>query len=163
LYTVPRPRKGPARAGDKGSDRNPPINDAKSTYDSVIVSENDPDLCAEWQGVQNNPLGAVTYMLFAAEKGDINTIIGGIAPDWGPFGSLGNEARVMIEVVMAVAILLCLGIAIWGAAKQRIGATALRDTFSAEQGKGLIIAGLTGVFIIGSLGTLFTIVYGMAV
>lgn len=102
-------------------------------------------------------------MLFAADKGDINTIIGGIAPDWGPFGSLGNEAKVMIEVVMAIAILLCLGIAVWGAAKQRIGATALRDTFSAEQGKGLIIAGLTGVFIIGSLGTLFTIVYGMAV
>jgi hypothetical protein len=102
-------------------------------------------------------------MFMAAAKGDINTIIGGIAPDWGPFGSLGNEARVMVEVVMAVAILLCLALAIWGAAKQRIGATALRDTFSAEQGKGLIIAGLTGVFIIGSLGTLFTIVYGMAI
>ncbi len=53
-------------------------------------------------------------MLFAADEGDINTIIGGIAPDWGPFGSLGNEAKVMIEVVMAVAILICLGIAIWG-------------------------------------------------
>ena len=102
-------------------------------------------------------------MYLAAAKGDINTIIGGIAPDWGPFGSLGNEARVMVEVVMAVAILLCLALAIWGAAKQRIGATALRDTFSAEQGKGLIIAGMTGVFIIGSLGTLFTIVYGMAI
>ncbi|MEV0370985.1 MULTISPECIES: hypothetical protein [Streptomyces] len=101
--------------------------------------------------------------LAAPDKGDITTIIGGIAPSWGPFGSLGTEARVMIEVVMAIAILLCLGIAIWGAAKQRIGATALRDTFSAEQGKGLIVAGLTGVFIIGSLGTLFTIVYGMAV
>ncbi|CAM5259762.1 hypothetical protein SALBM311S_05153 [Streptomyces alboniger] len=75
-------------------------------------------------------------MFFAADKGDINTIIGGIAPDWGPFGSLGNEAKVMIEVVMAVAILLCLGIAIWGAAKQRIGATALRDTFSAGTGQG---------------------------
>ncbi len=158
-----RPPRGAADAGDKGFVRNPPTNDAKSTCDSVIVSDNGGDLCAEWQGRQNNPLGAVTYMLFAAEKGDINTIIGGIAPDWGPFGTLGNEARVMIEVVMAVAILLCLGIAIWGAAKQRIGATALRDTFSAEQGKGLIIAGLTGVFIIGSLGTLFTIVYGMAV
>jgi hypothetical protein len=102
-------------------------------------------------------------MYLAAAKGDINTIIGGIAPDWGPFGTLGNEARVMVEVVMAVAILLCLALAIWGAAKQRIGATALRDTFSAEQGKGLIIAGLTGVFIIGSLGSLFTIVYGMAI
>lgn len=94
---------------------------------------------------------------------DINTIIGGIAPNWGPFGKVGTEARVMIEVIMATAILLCLGIAVWGAAKQRIGATALRDTFSAEQGKGLIVAGLTGVFIIGSLGTLFTIVYGMSI
>src|SRR3954468_15186576 len=100
-------------------------------------------------------------MLFAADKGDINTIIGGIAPDWGPFGALGAEAKTMIQGVMAVAILLCLGIAIWGAAKQRIGATALRDTFSAEQGKGLIIAGLTGVFIIGSLGPLLSIAYWM--
>jgi hypothetical protein len=99
----------------------------------------------------------------APTTNDINTIIGGIAPNWGPFGQVGNQAKVMIEVVMATAILLCLGIAVWGAAKQRIGATALRDTFAAEQGKGLIVAGLTGVFIIGSLGTLFTIVYGMAI
>ncbi|MDH6118251.1 hypothetical protein ABH930_003490 [Kitasatospora sp. GAS204A] len=98
-----------------------------------------------------------------APKGSIDTIIGGIAPDWGPFSTLGSEARIMVEVVMAVAILACLAIAVWGAAKQRIGATAMRDTFSAEQGKGLIIAGLTGVFIIGSLGTLFTIVYGMSI
>ena len=65
-------------------------------------------------------------MLFAADKGDINTIIGGIAPDWGPFGALGTEAKTMIQVVMAVAIMLCLGIAIWGAAKQRIGAMEVR-------------------------------------
>lgn len=130
----------------------------KSTSRTNKQNQTDPS-----RTKRNYPPGAVSYMLMAADKGDISTIIGGIAPDWGPFGSLGNEARVMIEVVMAVAILLCLGIAIWGAAKQRIGATALRDTFSAEQGKGLIIAGLTGVFIIGSLGTLFTIVYGMAV
>jgi hypothetical protein len=98
-----------------------------------------------------------------AQEGDITTIIGGIAPDWGPFASLGEEARTMVQVIMALAIIICLGIAVWGAAKQRIGATAMRDTFSAEQGKGLIVAGLTGVFIIGSLGTLFTIVYGMAI
>ncbi|GAA1932738.1 membrane protein [Streptomyces sodiiphilus] len=102
-------------------------------------------------------------MFLAAEERDITTIIGGIAPDWGPFATLGNEARTMVQVIMALAIIICLAIAIWGAAKQRIGATAMRDTFSAEQGKGLIVAGLTGVFIIGSLGTLFTIVYGMAV
>ncbi|MGP3970496.1 hypothetical protein [Streptomyces sp. 6N223] len=97
------------------------------------------------------------------EDEDINEIIGGIAPDWGPFGALGEEARTMVQVVMALAILICMAIAIWGAAKQRIGSTALRDSFSAEQGKGLIVAGLTGVFIIGSLGTLFTIIYGMAI
>ncbi|MBC3843535.1 hypothetical protein GXW82_35020 [Streptacidiphilus sp. 4-A2] len=102
-------------------------------------------------------------MYLSANKNDISTIIGGIAPNWGPFAGLGTEARTMVDVIMAVAILGCLAIAIWGAAKQRIGATALRDTFSAEQGKGLIVAGLTGVFIIGSLGTLFTIVYGMAI
>ena len=101
--------------------------------------------------------------MFLAQEDDITSIIGGIAPDWGPFSSLGAEARTMVQVVMALAIIICLGIAVWGAAKQRIGATAMRDTFSAEQGKGLIVAGLTGVFIIGSLGTLFTIVYGMAV
>lgn len=94
---------------------------------------------------------------------DINRIIGGIAPDWGPFGAVGDQARTMIQVIMALAILICMGIAVWGAAKQRIGSTALRDSFSAEQGKGLIVAGLTGIFIIGSLGTLFTIVYGMAI
>lgn len=136
---------------------------AKPSHAGGFISEDSGDAPCRPAGVTNDPTGAVSYMYLAAEKGDITTIIGGIAPNWGPFGSLGAEAKIMIEVVMAVAILLCLGIAIWGAAKQRIGATALRDTFSAEQGKGLIVAGLTGVFIIGSLGTLFTIVYGMAI
>ncbi|MDT0321103.1 hypothetical protein E1265_19315 [Streptomyces sp. 8K308] len=102
-------------------------------------------------------------MLLAAEQDDINEIIGGIAPNWGPFAQVGDQARTMIQVIMALAILICMAIAIWGAAKQRIGSTALRDSFSAEQGKGLIVAGLTGIFIIGSLGTLFTIIYGMAI
>ncbi|MDT0270375.1 hypothetical protein RM844_29295 [Streptomyces sp. DSM 44915] len=102
-------------------------------------------------------------MLLAAEEDDITNIIGGIAPDWGPFAAVGNEARTLIQVIMALAILICMAIAIWGAAKQRIGSTAMRDSFSAEQGKGLIVAGLTGIFIIGSLGTLFTIIYGMAI
>jgi hypothetical protein len=100
---------------------------------------------------------------FLAASGDINNIIGGIAPDWGPFGELGREGKIAVEIIMAAAVLICLGIAAWGAAKQRIGSTALHDSFAAEQGKGLIIAGLTGVFIVGSLGTIFTIVYGMSI
>lgn len=94
---------------------------------------------------------------------DIDTIIGGIAPNFGPFADLGREGRIVVEVIMAAAILVCLGIAAWGAAKQRIGSTAVHDSFSAESGKGMIIAGLAGVFIVGSLGTIFTIVYGMAI
>jgi len=100
---------------------------------------------------------------FLAAGGDINNIIGGIAPDWGPFGALGREGKIAVEIIMAGAVLICLGIAAWGAAKQRIGSTALHDSFAAEQGKGLIIAGLAGVFIVGSLGTIFTIVYGMSI
>lgn len=101
--------------------------------------------------------------LLAAGSGNIGPIIHGIAPNWGPFGSLGSEAKVLIDVLMAAVIVMCLALAAWGAAKQRFGSTATRDSFSAEHGKGLIIAGLTGVFLVGSLGTLFTIVYGMAV
>lgn len=98
-----------------------------------------------------------------AAPGNISQIIGGIAPNWGPFGQLGAEGKVAIEVIMAAVILCCLGLAVWGAAKQRFGVTATRDSFSAEQGKGLIVAGLVGVFLVGSLGTIFTIVYGMAI
>ena len=39
----------------------------------------------------NYRIGAVSYMNLAADKGDISTIIGGIAPNWGPFGSLGKR------------------------------------------------------------------------
>ena len=50
-----------------------------------------------------------------------------------------------------------------GAAPGLVGSTALHASFAAEQGKGLILAGLAGVFIVGSLGTIFTIVYGMSI
>ena len=70
---------------------------------------------------------------------EIDTIIGGIAPNFGPFADLGREGRIVVEVIMAAAILVCLGIAAWGAAKQRIGSTAVHDSFSAESGKGMIV------------------------
>ena len=40
--------------------------------------------------------------------GNIGQIINGIAPDWGPFGQVGQQAKVLIEVIMAAAILICL-------------------------------------------------------
>lgn len=107
----------------------------------------------------------LTHVLGQAKSGggSISNVIGGVAPNWGPFGAVGAQGKVLVEVVMAAVVLTCLGIAAWGAAKQRLGTTATKDAFSAEAGKGLIIAGLTGVFLIGSMGTLFTIVYGMAI
>ena len=99
----------------------------------------------------------------AASNGDIGKVIDGIAPDWGPFGQLGDRARTLVQALMAAVILMCFALAAWGAFKQRFGASATRDVMAAEHGKGLIIAGLTGAFIVGSLGTLFTIVYGLAV
>jgi hypothetical protein len=103
-------------------------------------------------------------MALHAGNGNVNTVIGGLAPNWGPFGQLGNQARVVVEAIMAVAILVCLSMAVWGAARQRIGASGgMASMNAAETGKGLIVSGLLGVFIIGSVGTLFTIVYGMAI
>jgi TRAP-type C4-dicarboxylate transport system permease small subunit len=103
-------------------------------------------------------------LIHANGPGSISTIIGGIAPNWGPFAGLGNQARAVVEVIMAMAILVCFGLCAWGAARQRIGqGNGMASMTNAEQGKGMIISGLVGVFIIGSLGTVFTIVYGMAI
>jgi hypothetical protein len=49
--------------------------------------------------------------ILVSGNGDIHGIIGGIAPNWGPFGALGQEARVLVEVIMATSLLICLGIA----------------------------------------------------
>ena len=109
------------------------------------------------------PARGFHFQQLLAFTGGGKTIVGGLLGGWLAVELLKRLAHIRSRTGDLFAVPLCLGIAIWGAAKQRIGATALRDTFSAEQGKGLIVAGLTGVFIIGSLGTVFTIVYGMAV
>jgi hypothetical protein len=96
-------------------------------------------------------------------EGDISNVIDGISPDWGPFGQVGDRGRTLVQALMAAVILMCFALAAWGAFKQRFGASATRDVMAAEHGKGLIVAGLTGAFIVGSLGTLFTIIYGLAI
>lgn len=85
----------------------------------------------------------------------------GTQPSWGPFAGLGTQAKVLIDVVMAAGLVVCFAIAAWGASKQRIGSSS-RNSMHAEEGKGLIVSGLAGAFIIGSLGTIFTIIYGLA-
>src|SRR5213595_3543604 len=87
----------PGRSRRHGTVGTRPRNGAKCAGIGANLGKNGSDLCAASEATELPTWGGELHMLLAAEKGDISTIIGGIAPDWGPFGSLGNEARVMIE------------------------------------------------------------------
>jgi len=97
-----------------------------------------------------------------AGSGNIGTVIGGVSPGWGPFGALGRSATTVIDLTMAVVLVICFGVAIVGAAKQRVGSSG-RNSMHSEEGKGLLISGLAGAFIVGSLATVFTVIYGMSI
>jgi hypothetical protein len=94
--------------------------------------------------------------------GGISSVVGGVSPSWGPFGSLGAQATTVIDVVMAAVLVICVVIALFGASKQRFGG-ASRNSMHAEEGKSLLISGLAGAFIVSSLMTLFTVTYGMGI
>jgi hypothetical protein len=94
--------------------------------------------------------------------GGIGSVVGGVSPSWGPFGALGSQATTVLDVIMAVVIVVCLGIAIFGASKQRFGGTS-RNSMHAEEGKSLLISGLAGAFLVSSMLTIFTVVYGMGI
>lgn len=99
---------------------------------------------------------------YQAANGSINGVVGGVAPNWGPFAALGGTAVTVIDVVMAAVIVICMLVALAGASKQRVGASS-RNGMQAEEGKGLLISGVAGAFIVASLGTVFTIVYGLGI
>ena len=92
--------------------------------------------------------------------GDISGVVGGVSPGWGPFGSLGTQAKVLIGVVMAGIAVACLVMALIGAAKQRVGGVG-GNSMRSEDGKSLLISGVAGMFLVASLGTIMTVVYGM--
>jgi hypothetical protein len=94
--------------------------------------------------------------------GDIGGVVGGVSPSWGPFGSLGTQAKVVIGVVMAAVIVACFIMAALGAAKQRVGGTG-GNSMRSEDGKSLMISGIAGVFLVASLATIFGLVYGMGI
>ena len=97
-----------------------------------------------------------------AASGGIGGVVGGVAPNWGPFAALGATAVTIIDVVMASVIVICMVVARVGASKQRVGACS-RNGMQAEEGKGLLISGVVGAFIVASLATVFTVVYGMGI
>ena len=100
-----------------------------------------------------------------AGGGSIGSLVNGVAPNWGPFAALGSTAQTVIEALMAAAIIVCLGTAAWGASQIRLGNSSMgsHDTVMVDKGRKMLVSSLIGVFIVGSLGTLFTIVYGLAI
>ena len=102
------------------------------------------------------------YVAAPAPPGGIGAVIGGVSPGWGPFAALGAQAVTIIDVTMAVVLAACFVLAIIGASKQRVGGAG-RNSMQAEEGKGLVISAIAGAFLVASLGTIFTIVYGLGI
>jgi thiol:disulfide interchange protein len=97
-----------------------------------------------------------------AANGSIGFLVGGIAPDWGPFAALGVTARTVVEVIMAAVVMALLGRAALGAYNIKIG-EGQQDIAQVSKGKKEVGGSLIGAFVVGSLATIFTIVYGMGI
>lgn len=106
---------------------------------------------------------SVTHDLVGlAANGEIGTLVNGLSPDWGPFGALGEQGRIVIQVIMAGVVLALLGRAALGAFHLKVG-EGQNDVAQVSKGKKEIGGSLMGAFVVGSLGTIFTIVYGMGI
>ncbi|MGA5124409.1 hypothetical protein ACPCAG_14020 [Streptomyces pseudogriseolus] len=97
-----------------------------------------------------------------AANGSIGNLVNGIAPDWGPFAALGDTARTVIQAIMAGVVLALLGRAALGAFHIKVG-EGQHDVAQVSKGKKEVGGSLIGAFVVGSLGTIFTIVYGMGI
>jgi hypothetical protein len=101
-------------------------------------------------------LNVTDTRLFGADT-DLFT---GLRPDWGPFGALGDKGRMIIQVVMAAVLLLLIARSLVGAGKMRVGRES-HNSLAAEEGRKEVLSGLSGAFLVASMGTIFTLVYGM--
>ncbi|MCP9946000.1 hypothetical protein LUX12_16290 [Streptomyces somaliensis] len=102
------------------------------------------------------------HVVTLAANGSIGNLVNGIAPDWGPFAALGNTARTVIQTIMAGVVLALLGRAALGAFHIKVG-EGQHDVAQVSKGKKEVGGSLVGAFVVGSLGTIFTIVYGMGI
>ncbi|MGW7295377.1 hypothetical protein ACWGIB_23665 [Streptomyces xiamenensis] len=102
------------------------------------------------------------HTLVLAANGGIGSLVNGVAPDWGPFAALGDTARTVVQVIMAGVIVALLGRAAFGAFHIKIGESQ-HDVAQVSKGKKDVGAALVGAFVVASLGTVFTIVYGMGI
>ena len=102
------------------------------------------------------------HVVMLAANGSIGNLVNGIAPDWGPFAALGDTARTVIQAIMAGVVLALLGRAALGAFHIKVG-EGQHDVAQVSKGKKEVGGSLIGAFVVGSLGTIFTIVYGMGI
>lgn len=102
------------------------------------------------------------HVVTLAANGSIGNLVNGIALDWGPFAALGNTARTVIQAIMAGVVLALLGRAALGAFHIKVG-EGQHDVAQVSKGKKEVGGSLIGAFVVGSLGTIFTIVYGMGI
>ncbi|MCM2388776.1 hypothetical protein [Streptomyces albipurpureus] len=107
-------------------------------------------------------MSASQELVILAANGDIGSLVDGVAPDWGPFAALGATARTVVQAIMAGVIVSLLGRAALGAFHIKVG-EGQHDTAQVSKGKKEVGGSLIGAFAVGSLGTIFTIVYGLGI
>ncbi|PCG82289.1 hypothetical protein CIB93_30750 [Streptomyces sp. WZ.A104] len=93
----------------------------------------------------------------------VNDVIGGVKPTWGPFGALGNTSKVIIGVIAAIVLAVSAGTFLLGVAKSKGWFGSGNSTMHTDQGKGQIVGGLAGIFLVASAATIFGLVYGMGI
>ncbi|MFH8359575.1 hypothetical protein ACH4FV_08270 [Streptomyces anulatus] len=90
-------------------------------------------------------------------------VVSGVKPDWGPFGKLGGTAKVILGVIAAVVLVVGAGAFLAGVGKSKGWFGEGHSTMDSSRGKGMMVGGLTCVFLVASFGTIFAITYGMGV
>ncbi|MGW7292831.1 hypothetical protein ACWGIB_10650 [Streptomyces xiamenensis] len=90
-------------------------------------------------------------------------VITGVQPDWGPFGELGATAKVILGVIAAVVLAVGAGAFLAGIGKSKGWFGEGHSTMDSSRGKGLMVGGLTCIFLVASFGTIFVITYDMGV
>ncbi|WP_240796301.1 hypothetical protein [Streptomyces sp. RFCAC02] len=101
-------------------------------------------------------------LVVLASNGGIESLVDGVSPDWGPFAALGSTARTVVQVIMAGVVMALLGRAAMGAFHIKVG-EGQHDVAQVSKGKKEVGSSLIGAFVVASLATVFTIVYGMGI
>ncbi|GAA1219156.1 membrane protein [Kitasatospora nipponensis] len=90
-------------------------------------------------------------------------IVSGVTPDWGPFSKLGGTAKVLLGVLAAIVLVIGGGAFLAGVGKSKGWFGEGHSTMESSRGKGMMVGGLTVIFLVASFGTIFAITYGMGV